>query len=29
MCGPPPMIDGACIPSLRSCGHADASFMSF
>jgi len=29
MCGPPPMIDRACIPNLKELGHAQTSMVVF
>ena len=29
MCGPPPMINFACIPNLERAGWAEENYMSF
>ncbi|VDN98397.1 unnamed protein product [Rodentolepis nana] len=29
LCGPPTMIDNACIPALKSSGHTDANILTF
>ena len=29
MCGPPPMINFACIPNLKKIGYSESDFISF